>query len=103
MTDIPTFMVTADYDIGQVIIGLEKKEWEHMDDHDEVLVRLEPLAVQYLYQKLLERTLDALRAGIHAQFHHWVQSGALFRLFHGKWVWEELEQERQKERRAKWP
>lgn len=98
MADIPTFTVAVDYDIGQVTIELAKSEWGHPEDHDEALLSLEPLALGYLHQPLLERTLDALRASIHAHLLHRVHSGELVRSYSRKWIWAELEQERRKER-----
>lgn len=99
--DFPSFSVSADYDIGQVTVGLTKDEWEHMEDHDEALVQLEPLLLPLIHRPMLERTLDHLRAGISAQLHHWVQSGTIYYALHSKWVWDEFEQERRRERRAR--
>lgn len=63
MAELPTFSVTPHPENPHhaLLLSLDKAEWEYMEDHDAVLLRLEPVALSIIGEKNDERLLHLLR------------------------------------------
>lgn len=106
MANIPHFTVTPspeNPDNG-LVISFIKDEWEHLEDHDETLLTLNPVIQRFVGEKLDDRTLDRLKASIEAHLYQLVQTDQIYEwpgwrhYLENRWVHKENNKRRLEER-----